>query len=251
MTPTDNTKAGKLPEHVVIIMDGNGRWAEKRGRPRIAGHRAGVNSLREIVRYSAGRGIRALTVYAFSSENWNRPGSEISRLLELFMTSLRQEVSDLNKNNIKLRFIGDLAAFPENLQMSIREAEMVTGHNTGMQFVVAANYGGRWDITHAFRLLAGKILSGEISAAGIDEKLIQSCLLLSDLPDPDLFIRTGGESRISNYLLWQLAYTELYFTECLWPEFGPPDFEKALIWYAGRERRFGRTGEQIRRSKRA
>jgi len=245
------TAGGKLPEHVVIIMDGNGRWAEKRGLPRIAGHRAGVNALRGIVRHAAGRGIQALTVYAFSRENWNRPGSEISRLLELFMTSLHQEVGDLNKNNIRLRFIGDLAAFPEKLQKSMRKAEAVTGRNTGLQFVVAANYGGRWDISQAMRQLADKVLRGEIRPYGIDEKQVQACLSLSDLPDPDLFIRTGGEFRISNYLLWQLAYTELYFTECLWPDFGPEDFDRALDCYAGRERRFGRTGEQVRRKRRA
>lgn len=240
-----------LPRHIVIIMDGNGRWAKNRRLPRIAGHKAGVNALREIVKFSAKKGIEALTVYAFSSENWNRPGSEVSRLMELFMTALQQEVDELNRNNIRLRFIGDHTAFPEKLQISIREAEEITCHNSGLQFVIAANYGGRWDITNAFRVLTGKIKAGEISPSEINETLIQSYISLADLPEPDLFIRTGGEMRISNYLLWQLAYTELYFTDRLWPDFTPEDLEMTLVWFKGRERRFGRTSEQIKREKRA
>jgi len=241
----------RLPRHIVIIMDGNGRWAKNRRLPRIAGHKAGVNALREIVKFSAKKGIEALTVYAFSSENWNRPGSEVSRLMKLFMTALQQEVDELNRNNIRLRFIGDHTAFPEKLQTSIREAEEITCHNSGLQFVIAANYGGRWDITNAFRVLTGKIKAGEISPSEINETLIQSYISLADLPEPDLFIRTGGEMRISNYLLWQLAYTELYFTDQLWPDFTPEDLEMTLVWFMGRERRFGRTSEQIKREKRA
>ncbi len=244
-------RKNRVPRHIVIIMDGNGRWAKKRGLPRIAGHKAGVNALREIVTYSAEKGIEALTVYAFSSENWGRPGSEVSRLMELFISSLQQEIDNLNRNNIRIRFIGDRIAFPDKLQSSISEAEKITRHNTGLQFVIAANYGGRWDITNAFKLLVNKIRCDEICADEIDEQMIHSFVSLSDLPEPDLFIRTGGEMRISNYLLWQLAYTELYFTERLWPDFTPEHFESALIWFSNRERRFGRTSEQLKREKRA
>lgn len=240
-----------LPRHVVIIMDGNGRWAKTRNLPRIAGHRAGVNALKEIVRATAGKGIRALTVYAFSSENWKRPGSEVSLLMELFMTSLQKSLDDLNRNRVRLRFIGDLAPFPLKLQNLIRNSEKATAGNTALELNVAINYGGRWDITNTFRILAEKIRSGEINVDDIDESLVGSCISLADLPEPDLFIRTGGEKRISNYLLWQLAYTELYFTDCLWPDFNPQEFEKALSWYAGRERRFGCTSEQLKRIRHA
>lgn len=244
----DHVTPDRLPEHIAIIMDGNGRWARKRGLPRIAGHRAGVGALRNIVRVSAERGIRVLTVYAFSSENWNRPRNEVSRLMDLFMSSLQREVDELHENNIRLRFIGDLQAFSGKLQDAIYSAESLTAENTGMQFIVAANYGGRWDITQACRQLIKKVLEGQLQADAMGEEQLQACLSLADLPDPDLFIRTGGEKRISNYLLWQLAYTELYFTDRLWPEFGEEDLVQALTWYAGRERRFGMTSEQIKRS---
>lgn len=237
-----------IPRHVVIIMDGNGRWAKQRGLLRISGHKAGVAALRNIVEISAVKKIEALTVYAFSSENWKRPGSEVSRLLELFMTSLKKEVDDLNKSNVRLRFIGDLKVFPSNLQAQMAKATKKTEGNTGLQFAVAINYGGRWDITHACRMLATEIKAGNITVEDIDEALITSSVSLSDLPEPDLFIRTGGEMRISNYLLWQLAYTELYFTECLWPDFGTEEFNAALVWYAGRERRFGLTSEQLKQA---
>lgn len=244
----DDVTPDRLPEHIAIIMDGNGRWARKRGLPRIAGHRAGVGALRNIVRVCAAKGIRVLTVYAFSSENWNRPRNEVSRLMDLFMSSLQREVDELHVNNIRLRFIGDLQAFPDKLRDAIHSAELLTSGNTGLQFVVAANYGGRWDITRACRQLIKKVQEGQLQAEAIDEERLQACLSLADLSDPDLFIRTGGEKRISNYLLWQLAYTELYFTDRLWPEFGEEDLGQALAWYAGRERRFGRTSEQIKRS---
>jgi len=240
-----------LPSHVAIIMDGNGRWAKQRGLPRIAGHSAGVHSLREIVKSCTALGIGVLTVYAFSTENWKRPVAEVSRLMELFLTSLRKEITELNKNNIRLRFIGDYKPFPEKLWDSIEEAQKMTRHNTGLQFVVAVNYGGRWDILNALTRLAEKISAGELEAGDINEQLLGSYMALSDLPPPDLFIRTGGERRISNFLLWQLAYTELYFTECLWPDFGPEQFNEALHWFAGRERRFGLTTEQLQQIKRA
>ncbi len=248
----DETELSKtVPRHVVIIMDGNGRWAKQRGLPRISGHKAGVTTLRNIVEICAVKKIEALTVYAFSSENWKRPGSEVSRLLELFMTSLKKEVDQLHKNNIRLRFIGDLKAFPANLQSQMSKATQKTEGNTGLQFAVAINYGGRWDITHAFRQLASEVEAGKIDINDINEPLITSRLSLAGLPEPELFIRTGGEMRISNYLLWQLAYTELYFTECLWPDFGTEEFNAALTWYAGRERRFGLTSEQLKQAKHA
>ncbi len=250
MSSTDDQNSN-VPRHVVIIMDGNGRWAKQRGLPRIAGHKAGVTSLKEVVKASATRGIQALTVYAFSSENWKRPGSEVSRLMELFMSSLKREVNELNRNNIRLRFIGDISVFPAKLIALMHKAESLTRHNTGLQFIVAINYGGRWDITHAFRQIAERVQAGEIEPQAIDENLVAANISLSDLPEPDLFIRTGGEMRISNYLLWQLAYTELYFTPCLWPDFNEAEFIQALQWYAGRERRFGQTSEQLRNARHA
>lgn len=240
-----------LPVHVAIIMDGNGRWAHQRGLPRIAGHKAGVSSLREIVKSCAALGIKALTVYAFSTENWKRPLTEVSRLLKLFMTSLRKEIAELNKNNIRLRFIGNHRAFPASLRDAIEKAQDMTRNNSGLQFIVAVNYGGRWDITHALCMMAEKIRSGELEVRDINEGLLGAYIALSDLPPPDLFIRTGGERRISNFLLWQLAYTELYFTDCLWPDFGPDQFAAALDWFAGRERRFGQTSAQLQQAGRA
>ncbi len=236
---------GNLPKHIAIIMDGNGRWAKQRGLPRIAGHRAGVKALQNIVNFSATEGIDVLTVYAFSSENWKRPRTEVSMLMELFNTSLRQRFRDLHDNNVRLRFIGDLSLFPARLRKSMADAGNLTTNNTGLELVIAVNYGGRWDITNAFKVLNKKISDNSINIEDINEALIGEFMCLSDLPEPDLFIRTGGEKRISNYLLWQLAYTELYFDDCLWPNFGTESMLKALEWYAGRERRFGRTSEQI------
>lgn len=234
-----------LPKHVAIIMDGNGRWAKQRGLPRIAGHRAGVEALQDIVNFSSKAGIEVLTVYAFSSENWKRPRTEVSMLMELFASSLQQRFKGLHDNNIRIRFMGDLSLFPEKLRVSMEDAENLTINNTGLILVVAINYGGRWDITNAFIQLCNKIRDKEIRIEDINEALIGEYICLSDLPEPDLFIRTGGEMRISNYLLWQLAYTELYFDDCLWPDFGTASLEKALEWYVRRERRFGRTSEQI------
>ncbi len=236
---------GNLPKHIAIIMDGNGRWAKQKGLPRIAGHRAGVKALQNIVNFSATEGIDVLTVYAFSSENWKRPRTEVSMLMELFNTSLRQRFRDLHDNNVRLRFIGDLSLFSARLRKSMADAGNLTTNNTGLELVIAVNYGGRWDITNAFKVLNKKISDNSINIEDINEALIGEFMCLSDLPEPDLFIRTGGEKRISNYLLWQLAYTELYFDDCLWPDFGTESMQKALEWYAGRERRFGRTSEQI------
>ncbi len=249
MTYVNDVIDEKLPRHVAVIMDGNGRWAQKKILPRIAGHKEGVNALRKIVKTAAVKGIKVLTVYAFSSENWNRPSTEVSLLMDLFMTSLKQERQELYRDNVKLRFIGEHAVFSEKLQYAISEAEKLTGTNTGLELVIAANYGGRWDITNAFKLLYEKIQSGLVKIDDVDESLIQSNIAISNLPEPDLFIRTGGEIRISNFLLWQLAYTELYFTETLWPDFTPSEFEKALMWFSSRKRRFGRTNEQVERVK--
>jgi undecaprenyl diphosphate synthase len=236
-----------VPRHVAIIMDGNGRWAKQRQLPRIAGHRAGVENVRTLVSCSAELGIECLTIFAFSSENWRRPPLEVRLLMDLFVLALEQEATRLHENNVRLRIIGDRSAFPKKLQESIAEAEALTRENRGLNLVIAANYGGRWDITQAMRQLAVKITAGEMTPDQISPELIQQHLAVSDLPEPDLFIRSGGEQRISNFLLWQLAYTELYFTECLWPDFDRAEYERALASYTRRQRRFGMTGDQIER----
>jgi len=240
-----SSNKGRLPKHLAIIMDGNGRWAKQKGLPRIAGHRAGVKALQKVVNFSAVEGIEVLTVYAFSSENWKRPRAEVSMLMELFTTSLQQRFKELHDNNVRLRFIGDLSLFPAKLRQSMTNTENLTASNTGLELVVAVNYGGRWDITNAFKALNKKISDEGLKIEDVSEDLISEFMCLADLPEPDLFIRTGGEMRISNFLLWQLAYTELYFDDCLWPDFDTARLGKALQWYAGRERRFGRTSEQV------
>ncbi len=234
-----------IPRHIAIIMDGNGRWAERRRLPRIAGHRAGVEAARAAVHACADRGVEVLTLFAFSSENWRRPKSEVGLLMELFMSSLQEEAGRLNDRDVRVRFIGDRALFPESLRAAIAEAERVTARNRGLMLIIAANYGGRWDITQAARRLAEKVRDGELDPSAIDESLLASHLSLPDLPEPDLFVRTGGEQRISNFLMWQLAYTELYFTDCMWPDFGPAEIDDALDAFATRQRRFGRIGAQI------
>ncbi|WP_259054064.1 polyprenyl diphosphate synthase [Methylohalomonas lacus] len=245
MTPADSNAV--VPQHVAIIMDGNGRWARQRSKARISGHRAGVTALRNIVEHAARRGVGALTVFAFSSENWRRPGTEVKLLMELFMKALGQEVAHLHANGVQLQFIGDRGAFSRDLREAITTAEQRTERNDGLRLVVAANYGGQWDIVDAARRLAEAVQRGELSVDAIDEDTFGRALALADTPRPDLFIRTGGEQRISNFLLWQLAYTELYFTDCLWPDFDASAFDAALDWYAGRERRFGGIDEQLAR----
>lgn len=236
----------KRPDHVVIIMDGNGRWAVQQGLPRAAGHKAGVKALRNIVEECARREISVLTVFAFSSENWRRPKQEVGFLLDLFVNSLHEQVDDLHKNDVRLRFIGDRTAFPEKLQHMIKESEEKTAANPGLTLVVAANYGGRWDIVDACKRIAGDVKNGRVGVDAIDEGLFSQYLSLSGYPQPDLFIRTGGEQRLSNYLLWQCAYAELYFCDELWPEFTSASLDRALDWYRGRQRRFGaiRDGEE-------
>ena len=234
-----------LPKHIAIIMDGNGRWAKKRQLPRIAGHRAGVENVRVIVQRCAELRIEALTLFAFSSENWRRPPKEVSLLLDLFVVALEQEVDKLHDNGVRLKIIGDISAFPKKLQARIAAAETLTENNQGLNLSIAANYGGRWDIVRSLRNLAEQVKRGELEPQDITEDLITAQVCLASLPEPDLFIRSGGEQRISNYLLWQLAYTELYFTECLWPDFDADAFDAALQSYTVRQRRFGQTGEQI------
>jgi undecaprenyl diphosphate synthase len=226
-------------------MDGNGRWANRRQLPRIAGHRAGVENVRVIVERCAELGIKVLTLFAFSSENWRRPPTEVRLLLELFSVALEQEVERLNNNGICLQVIGDRAGFPRKLQRRIEQAENLTRNNEALTVVIAANYGGRWDVAQATRRLAEEVSAGTLTPSEITEDTISRYLCLKDLPEPDLFIRSGGEQRISNYLLWQLAYTELFFTECLWPDFDASEFDRALQSYALRQRRFGMTGDQI------
>ncbi|MCG8378894.1 MAG: polyprenyl diphosphate synthase [Proteobacteria bacterium] len=234
------------PNHVAIIMDGNGRWAEKRGLPRIAGHRAGVKALRKLIEFAVEINLNVITVYAFSRENWQRPEREVSLLMDLFMSSLQSEVQDLHKNNVKLKFIGEKSSFSKKLQESINNAEALTSSNTGLCLNVAVNYSGRWDILQACRSLINKT-STNPDLKDINEEDINKNLSLVDFNEPDLFIRTGGEQRISNYLLWQLAYTELYFTDILWPDFDADQFKLAIEWFEGRQRRFGKTSEQVKK----
>jgi undecaprenyl diphosphate synthase len=234
-----------LPRHVAIIMDGNGRWAKKRFLPRTAGHRAGVASVRKIVEQCLEKGIGALTLFAFSSENWRRPPQEVSILMDLFLATLDRETEKLHENRIRLKVIGDRSAFSPVLQERIAASESLTRENNRLTLVIAANYGGRWDIFQAALRLAEKIERGELRTEDLSSELFSSYLALADLPEPDLFIRTGGEQRVSNFLLWQLAYTEFYFTPVLWPDFDKQAFEQALKDYAGRQRRFGYTGEQV------
>ncbi|HTC53437.1 MAG TPA: polyprenyl diphosphate synthase [Steroidobacteraceae bacterium] len=235
-----------LPRHVAIIMDGNGRWAAARKLPRHAGHKAGISALRACVQACTSRGIGALTVFAFSSENWARPAEEVSLLMGLFVDALDQELSELHAKGVRLRFIGDRQRLSVRLQSYLAEAEAHTGANERLSLTIAMSYGGRWDLTAAVRALAAKCAAGALRAADITEEQVAGSLALSGLPDPDLFIRTGGEHRISNFLLWNLAYTELYFTDCLWPDFDAREMDAALAFFAARERRFGRTSEQAR-----
>jgi len=234
------------PSHVAIVMDGNGRWAQQRNLPRHAGHPAGVESVREIVEVAISRGIKVLTLFAFSSENWNRPPTEVSLIMDLFMRALQREAKKMHRNNVRLSIIGDREALSKNLQQRIDKVEKITAGNDGMVLQVAANYGGRWDITQAAKELAKQVARGELDPDSISEESISSQLSFSDLPDPDLLIRTGGEQRISNFMLWQSAYTEFYFSDVLWPDFREAAFDQALEAYANRQRRFGLTGEQAK-----
>ncbi|GAB2904784.1 isoprenyl transferase [Uliginosibacterium flavum] len=231
-----------VPQHIAVVMDGNGRWARKRFLPRVAGHKRGLDTVRNVVKLCIDRGVQHLTLFAFSSENWRRPQDEVSFLMQLFMQALREEVKKLHKNNIRLRVIGDLSRFDAKLVETIAQAEALTAGNTALTLSIAANYGGRWDILNAMnRMLA----SDAGKRDNFTEEDLAPHLCLADAPEPDLFIRTGGEQRVSNFLLWQLAYTEFYFTDCLWPDFDEAAFDLAIDSYRKRERRFGRTSEQL------
>ena len=233
------------PRHIAIIMDGNGRWAQKRFMPRAVGHQAGVKAVRKIVEYCATHNIEVLTLFAFSSENWRRPEAEVSLLMALFMATLQREINKLDRNDIRLRFIGDRSAFSDKLQKKMAEGEAQTQNNKALTVVIAANYGGHWDMCQAFLQVQKKMAAGELKTEDINDQLINQYLSTAGLPDPDLFIRTGGEQRVSNFMLWQLAYAELYFTATLWPDFDQNSLEDAIKSFRSRQRRFGHTSEQV------
>lgn len=243
--PDNSPVTFSIPRHIAIIMDGNGRWAKRRMLPRYAGHQAGLKTVRMVVEQCAKYGVEVLTLFAFSSENWSRPRQEVFQIMDLFFHALRGELKRLQKNNVKLRIIGERQAFSTALVQRIAEAEQVTANNTGLLLQIAANYGGRWDILQAIRKLAQQVKDSKLEPAVIDEASVTAALSFSDKPDPDLLIRTGGEQRISNFLLWQIAYAELYFSELLWPDFNAAELNKALEIFASRQRRFGKTPDQI------
>ncbi len=234
-----------IPKHIAVIMDGNGRWARRRGMPRKLGHKSGVTAARKIVEAAARRGVEYLTLFAFSSENWNRPDEEVSALMGLFVEALQREVDDLHRNEVSIKFIGARERLSPKLNDMIQAAEQKTADNNRLKLQVAVAYGGRWDILQAARQAAKEIADGSLTEASLDEAAFSERLALQGLPDPDLLIRTGGEHRISNFLLWNLAYAELWFTDCLWPDFDEAALDEALDHFAGRERRYGHTGEQV------
>jgi len=238
-----------IPQHVAIIMDGNGRWAQLQGKGRVAGHKAGVESVRQVVATARKSNVKALTLFAFSSENWQRPAKEVSVLMDLFMYVLTKEVKRLHKHNIRFQVVGDLSRFSEKLQKNIAKSEQLTAENTGLVLSIAANYGGRWDIVQAAKKLASGVKQGTVSLDDISEDTLNEQTCLANLPTLDLLIRTGGDYRISNFLLWQAAYAELYFTDTLWPDFNEMQFLEAISCFDHRERRFGKTGEQARNEK--
>jgi undecaprenyl diphosphate synthase len=238
--------AAAVPRHIAIVMDGNGRWAKARRRPRTVGHRAGARAVNRCIDWCLERGVQALTLFAFSSENWRRPADEVGALMQLFMRALDRAVDELARRGVRMRFIGDRTAFSAELQQRMDRAERTTREGRVMQLTIAANYGGRWDIAQASRRLAQDVVAGLLRTEDIDDRALGRYLCMADLPEPDLFIRTGGDHRISNFLLWQLAYCELYFTETLWPDLEPATLDAALTDFQGRERRFGMTSEQVR-----
>lgn len=246
MSLQQNIDRKKLPRHVAIIMDGNGRWAQEKGEDRLFGHLHGVESVRNIVEGAAELGIEYLTLYAFSTENWNRPEEEVSGLMEILVDTIREEVPTLNKNNIKLHVIGDMAMLPPNANKELQEAIKETASNTGLNLIMALSYSSRWEIVNAIKNIATAVEAGKISAESITEQTVQHYLCTQPFPDPELMIRTSGEYRISNFLLFQLAYAELYFTSTLWPDFRKENLYEAILDYQNRERRFGKTGEQIK-----
>ncbi|WP_036111063.1 MULTISPECIES: polyprenyl diphosphate synthase [Luteibacter] len=236
---------GRVPRHLAIVMDGNGRWAKQRLRPRTFGHHAGQKAVRKAVEFCLQRGIASLTLFAFSSENWNRPATEVSALMELFLKAIDKEVDELHGHGVRIRFVGDLDGFAPELRQRMLDAMERTGGNEALNLNIAVNYGGRWDIANAARLAAEAASRGEFAPGDIDETRLATYTCLADQPPLDLFIRTGGERRVSNFLLWQIAYAELYFTDTLWPDVDQACLAEALDDYARRERRYGRTGEQV------
>jgi undecaprenyl diphosphate synthase len=244
-TYKDRIDKERMPRHVAIIMDGNGRWAKKHGLARMFGHRQGVETVHRVTEAAAEAGIRYLTLYAFSTENWNRPQQEVDALMELLVDTIAKETPTLMKNNVQLLTIGDLERLPKNAQDKFRHCMEQTSQNTGLRLVIALSYSSRWEIIRAVQQMAKEVQSGTLRVEDIDETTVSQHLTTCNIPDPDLLIRTSGELRISNFLLWQVAYSELYFTPCLWPDFTVEEFYKALIDYQGRERRFGKTSEQL------
>jgi undecaprenyl diphosphate synthase len=236
---------GGIPRHVAVIMDGNNRWAKKRFMPGVAGHKAGVDAVRAVVETSAEQGIEVLTLFAFSSENWRRPEVEVNALMKLFIVALEREVKKLHKNNIRLVVMGDKSAFQQKIQDLIAEAEQLTADNDRMTLVIAANYGGQWDIAQAAQRIAQDVEAGKLKAEDINEQVFHKYTWLNEFPAPDLMIRTGGEERISNFMIWQTAYSEFYFSDALWPDFKQQEYKKALAAFANRVRRFGRTDDQL------
>lgn len=244
---TDQLDMERIPRHIAIIMDGNGRWAAERGQKRSYGHQAGVEAVRRITSECTRLGVKYLTLYTFSTENWNRPADEVSALMGLVLSSLEDEI--FMKNNVRFRMIGDTGRLPEDVRRKLRETEEHTAANSAMTMVVALSYSSKWEITEAARRIAEDVRDGRISAADITEETVAEHMQTSFMPDPELLIRTGGELRISNYLLWQIAYSELYFCDTFWPDFDEEALRKAIVSYQGRQRRFGKTGEQIEKGR--
>ncbi|WP_337385279.1 isoprenyl transferase [Prevotella sp.] len=236
-----------IPQHIAIIMDGNGRWAAEKGKPRSFGHQAGVDTVRRITSECTRLGVKYLTLYTFSTENWNRPATEVAALMGLVLTSLEDEI--FMKNNVRFRVIGDLKRLPEEVRLKLHETEEHTAANTAMTMVIALSYSSRWEITEATRQIANEVKAGTLNPADINEDTIAQHMATAFMPDPDLLIRTGGEERISNYLLWQIAYSELYFCDTFWPDFSEEELQRAIANYQQRQRRFGKTGAQIEEAK--
>lgn len=236
----------RMPRHIAIIMDGNGRWARRRMQERTDGHAEGVNSVNRITRYASDLGVKYLTLYAFSTENWNRPQPEVDALMHLIGWTIRRETPELKANNVKIRLLGDIRRLPEQVQADLQAGVEATAECTGLNLCLCLSYSSRWELTEAMRRISGEVAAGTLKIEEINESTVASRLSTADMPDPDLLIRTGGECRVSNFLLWQIAYSELYFTPTLWPDFGEEEFTKAIADYQSRERRYGKTGDQIK-----
>lgn len=245
MSLSDTIDKSKVPQHVAVIMDGNGRWAKKKGALRIFGHQNAVKSVRDVIEAGAELNIKFITLYAFSTENWSRPKDEVNALMELLVSTLRSEINELHKNNIRLTTIGNMADLPEICQKQLQESKDITAKNTGLTLILALSYSGRWELIEAVKKISEQVKTGAMLPEQINEQVVSSFLTTSNIPDPELLIRTSGEMRISNFLLWQIAYSELYITEVLWPDFRKKHFYEAILDYQKRERRFGKTSEQI------